>query len=63
LININDSYEDVRGFFQKETSGGIAKYNEYHALIVVHGKDVCKNKPLCVSCCLSSLCPSFKQVV
>jgi endonuclease III-like uncharacterized protein len=31
-------------------------YNEYHALIVVHSKDVCKKKPLCEVCCLSGLC-------
>lgn len=60
IININQGYEEVRNIFQKGTSGGTVKYNEYHALIVVHGKDVCKNKPLCGTCCLSSICPSSK---
>lgn len=58
FIDINDSYEEVRNMFQKSTSGGIGRYNEYHALIVVHGKDICKNKPLCGTCCLNTICPS-----
>ncbi|HOP28294.1 MAG TPA: endonuclease [Spirochaetota bacterium] len=61
LISFNDSYESVRELFQKKTSGGFAKYNEYHALIVIHGKDVCKKKALCDSCCLGNICPSFKE--
>lgn len=58
LIDYNSGYEEVRAFFEKGTSGGRAKYNEYHALIVTHGKDVCKNKPQCGSCCLHNVCPS-----
>jgi endonuclease-3 related protein len=34
IININQGYEEVRNIFQKGTSGGAVKYNEYHALIV-----------------------------
>lgn len=63
IININDGYEEVRSLFQEGISGGVVKYNEYHALIVVHGKDVCKSKPFCDSCCLSQICPTFKNVI
>ena len=31
-------------------------YNEYHALLVRHGKETCKRSPLCHHCCLSDLC-------
>ena len=31
-------------------------FNEYHALLVRHGKEVCKKAPLCDQCCLRSLC-------
>jgi endonuclease-3 related protein len=34
----------------------IQLYNEYHALIVEHGKSICKPKPLCPQCPLISLC-------
>jgi endonuclease-3 related protein len=33
-------------------------YNEYHALIVAHGKHICRKKPLCPSCPLLRTCPS-----
>jgi len=32
-------------------------FNEYHALLVRHGKEVCKKLPLCDQCCLRSACP------
>ena len=34
-------------------------FNEYHALIVEHGKNVCKRKPDCNKCVLKSLCLNF----
>jgi len=61
LVKINDSYEEIRTAFEKGFSGGVSKYKEYHALIVVHGKDICKNKPLCGSCCLNGICPSYSR--
>ena len=33
-------------------------FNEYHALIVVHAKHVCRKKPLCDRCSLQHDCPS-----
>jgi endonuclease-3 related protein len=33
-------------------------FNEYHALIVIHGKDVCKKNPLCGRCVLAKKCPA-----
>jgi endonuclease-3 related protein len=35
-------------------------YNEYHALLVRHGKEVCRKRPLCPRCCLSSLCSASR---
>lgn len=32
-------------------------FNEYHALLVRHGKEVCKKAPLCDQCCLRGICP------
>jgi len=31
-------------------------FNEYHALIVRHGKEICKKAPLCDGCCLGDIC-------
>jgi endonuclease-3 related protein len=32
-------------------------FNEYHALLVSHGKGTCKRTPHCEQCCLNNLCP------
>jgi len=58
FLDIRDDYDKIRNFFEKEFKGGAEKYNEYHALIVVHGKDCCRNKPFCSTCCLNTICPS-----
>jgi endonuclease-3 related protein len=31
-------------------------FNEYHGLIVKHGKEFCKTVPLCEGCFLKDLC-------
>ncbi|HPJ36201.1 MAG TPA: endonuclease [Spirochaetota bacterium] len=59
FLDIKDDYEKIRKLFEKEFKGDTEKYNEYHALIVLHGKDCCKNNPLCSNCCLNLICPSF----
>ncbi len=56
LISIDDSYDSVQELFHSDFNGTLKKYNEYHALIVAHGKDICKNKPLCTACCLNGMC-------
>jgi len=33
-------------------------FNEYHALLVRHGKEVCRKSPLCEGCYLSPPCPT-----
>jgi endonuclease-3 related protein len=53
-----DSYGEVQTFFMELLPRDRGVYNEYHALIVVHSKDVCKKNPLCDVCCLRSVCAS-----
>ena len=33
-------------------------FAEYHALIVAHGKENCRKKPVCQDCCLRRICPT-----
>jgi endonuclease-3 related protein len=33
-----------------------ALFNDYHAQIVTHAKDVCRKRPHCARCPLDSLC-------
>lgn len=51
-------YESTRAMFENALGNDAALFNEYHALIVLHGKDVCRTKPLCQRCCLADVCPS-----
>ena len=56
LIAGKEDYETLRQFFEKALDSDVQLFNEYHALIVIHGKDVCKKKPLCNHCCLAKRC-------
>jgi endonuclease-3 related protein len=54
-----ESYEAVRSRFERALGPDVACFNEYHALIVAHGKAVCRaRRPRCADCCLADDCPS-----
>lgn len=61
ILKGGETYESVQEVFHIKFRGDVQDYNEYHALIVRHGKDVCRKKPLCISCCLAKLCPLEKE--
>jgi len=50
-------YAEVQRYFMVHLAEDVRLLNEYHALIVVHGKQTCRKKPLCVACCLATRCP------
>jgi endonuclease-3 related protein len=54
----DESYEDLRGRVQRALGPDPQALNEMHALIVRHGKEACRTRPLCAACCLRRLCPS-----
>lgn len=63
LIKGEESYESLRHLFESELGKQIKQrdkqvsvYNEYHALIVLHAKDVCRKKPRCDECSLRRQC-------
>lgn len=51
-----EPYETLRRAFEMSLGEDVPLYNEYHALIVRHGKETCRKKPLCHSCCLAPVC-------
>lgn len=51
-------YEELRGFFERNLPPDTRLFNEYHALIVRHGKEVCRPRPLCGQCVLADGCPA-----
>jgi endonuclease III related protein len=61
----DESYDALRSHIEealeRETRGRrelVPLFNEYHALIVRHAKDVCKARPRCEVCCLARRCPT-----
>lgn len=55
-ITGEELYDELRVEFESQLHKSNKLYGEYHALVVQHGKDVCKTKPKCNDCSLSSMC-------
>jgi endonuclease III related protein len=53
-----EPYETLRRTFEMSLGEDVPLYNEYHALIVRHGKDTCRKQPQCDRCCLATVCCS-----
>ncbi len=53
-----DSYASWQRQFSDSLPPDAKIFNEYHALIVRHGKDACRKRPLCHACPLSAICPT-----
>ena len=52
-----DTYDGWRKLFSNNLPLDSAVFNEYHALIVRHGKEKCRVSPQCAKCCLGEKCP------
>ncbi len=51
-----NTYGDYQLLFMDNLAADVKLYNEYHALLVHLGKDVCRRRPLCSRCCLGDIC-------
>ncbi len=51
-----EPYDELRVLFESQLPNKQKLFGEYHALVVQHGKHVCKPKPNCKNCCLDSIC-------
>ena len=67
LIKGEESYESLRRLFEtalskkiKQRDEQVSVYNEYHALIVLHAKDICRKKPRCDECSLRRQCAAVQ---
>jgi endonuclease-3 related protein len=57
LVESDAGYETIRLAFEQALGPDVPLYNEYHALIVRHAKEVCRTKPACRDCCIKARCP------
>ena len=54
----DEAYDDIRLSLEDKLGPDIGLYNEFHALIVIHAKTVCRVRPRCGDCVLRSRCPA-----
>ena len=51
-----DGYTTYQKFFMDNLPPSVQLFNEYHALLVYLGKNICRRRPLCQECCLNDIC-------
>lgn len=57
LVDPDWHYEKLRHYFEgKLRNESSAMFSEYHALIVMHGKELCRVRPRCEGCQLRKRC-------
>jgi len=62
LATARHSYEEIRQFFESNLTPDVPLYNEFHALIVLTGKEYCRTRnPRCSECPLQSFLPRAIQ--
>jgi endonuclease-3 related protein len=57
-----EGYETIRHGLEAALGPDAALFNEYHALIVRHGKEVCRPQPRCHACCLANRCSAAPRL-
>jgi endonuclease-3 related protein len=63
LAHGKESYEELRGLFERSLPGDAAVFNEYHALIVYTGKEYCRSREArCTNCALRGLLPQGTEL-
>jgi len=74
LIDADSTYESLRSWFETTLTRSLSRsseaqerhehrlyvYNELHALIVVHAKDICRPQPVCRECSLHRHCDYYQ---
>lgn len=60
LVGRNADYQTIQTMFMDNLPQDPKMYNEYHALLVSLGKNLCRAKPLCEICPLNNLSYSIK---
>jgi len=62
LCDGDESYEELRAAVEAALGADVAAFNELHALIVRHAKEVCRVRPRCDACVLAARCPAAESV-
>jgi len=55
-IDIGKSYDAIKAYCEENLPRDVYLYNNFHALIVINGKNHCRKKPVCTGCPLENEC-------
>ncbi len=55
-----DSYDEAKAWFEARLPRDVARYRECHALLVAHGKAICRPRPRCGECPLNEMCAYYR---
>ena len=61
LIDHDAGYEALRAWFEDHLGVDVKLFNDFHAQIVIHAKDICRKTPRCAACCLRDKCPGVQR--
>lgn len=61
LIGMDASYSEIQNLFMDNLEDRVSLFNEYHALIVRLGKEICKTKPNCPACPIKDIEKKIKH--
>ena len=56
-----ETYDELQNLFMNNLELNEKLFNEYHALLVELGKNICKTKPMCNKCPLNKMCDYYKS--
>lgn len=63
LVNEKIDYENLKKYIINEFPEDLIMYQEYHGLLVIHGKNLCiKNNPKCNECPLKKRCKYIQNI-
>ncbi len=57
-----NTYDELQKLFMDNLKHNEKLFNEYHALLVELGKNICRKKPLCEKCLINKNCNYYKTV-
>ncbi len=60
LKPLAEDYNAYQAMFMENLPHDSTLFNEYHALFVCLGKNICRKQPLCGECCLAAICSTGK---
>ena len=58
LARGDEGYEALRAGFERALEPDVYLYQQFHALVVIHAKEVCRKSPICHRCAMAVSCPT-----